>query len=209
MILRAGGRIGLALLLIGRIQVGGRGGKFRRAGIDALVDRRDAEFAALAAYRRLGRARQRRQAAVGEALALERAQPLDAQRTSPSRRTRASSAIRSWICARNQRSIELSSCDALEREAGAKRIGHVQQPVGPRRAQLVAQLRLALFRQRQRQQRIEAVEPGLQPAQRLLQRLLEGAADRHHLADRLHLRGQAGIGGGNFSKVKRGILVTT
>ena len=41
---------------------------------------------------------------------------------------------------------------------------------------------------------VEAVDADLEPAQRLLQRLLERAADRHHLADRLHLRGQAVVG---------------
>ena len=41
---------------------------------------------------------------------------------------------------------------------------------------------------------VEAVDADLEPAQRLLQRLLEGAADRHHLADRLHLRGQPVVG---------------
>ena len=35
----------------------------------------------------------------------------------------------------------------------------------------------------------------LQGAQRLLQRLGEVAADRHRLADRLHVRGQRGVGG--------------
>ena len=86
--------------------------------------------------------------------------------------------------------------DALDVPAGAERIGHVQQPVGARRAQLVDRAAVSRFLgQRQRQHRIQAVEPGLQAAQRLLQRLLEGAADRHHLADRLHLRGQAIVGG--------------
>ncbi len=49
------------------------------------------------------------------------------------------------------------------------------------------------------------VEPGLadlQPAQRLLQRLVEAAADRHHLTHRFHLRGQAGIGGRKFLECK-------
>ena len=50
---------------------------------------------------------------------------------------------------------------------------------------------------------------GLQAAQGLLQRFLEGAADGHHLADRLHLRRQAESAVGNFSKAKRGTLVTT
>ena len=38
--------------------------------------------------------------------------------------------------------------------------------------------------------RLEAVAAGLERAHRLLQRLLEGAADRHRLADRLHLRAE-------------------
>ena len=43
-----------------------------------------------------------------------------------------------------------------------------------------------------------------------LQRLLERAADRHGLADRLHLRTQHGLCvAGNFSKAQRGILTTT
>jgi hypothetical protein len=41
---------------------------------------------------------------------------------------------------------------------------------------------------------VEAVDAGLQPAQGLLQRFLEGAADGHHLAHRLHLGGQAVVG---------------
>ena len=41
---------------------------------------------------------------------------------------------------------------------------------------------------------VEAVDADFQAAQRLLQRLLEGAADRHHLAHRFHLRGQAVVG---------------
>ena len=42
--------------------------------------------------------------------------------------------------------------------------------------------------------RVEPVDTGLQPTQRLLQRFLEGSADGHHFADRLHLRRQAVVG---------------
>jgi hypothetical protein len=78
-------------------------------------------------------------------------------------------------------------------------------PAGEARAQQVA---IAL-RVGQVEHLVEPVAVGLQPAQGLLQRLLEGAADGHDLADGLHLRGQPGIGPGNFSNAKRGILVTT
>ena len=42
--------------------------------------------------------------------------------------------------------------------------------------------------------RLKPSTPTSRPAQRLLQRFLEGAADRHHFADALHLRGQVRIG---------------
>jgi hypothetical protein len=45
---------------------------------------------------------------------------------------------------------------------------------------------------------VEAGQPRLQRAQRLLQRLLEGAADRHHLADRFHRGGERRLGAGKF-----------
>ena len=43
----------------------------------------------------------------------------------------------------------------------------------------------------------------------LLQRLLLGAADGHHFADRLHLGGQAVVGAGELLEVEARILVTT
>ena len=42
------------------------------------------------------------------------------------------------------------------------------------------------------------VRPDFERAQRLLQALLEGAADRHHLADRLHRGGQRRLGAGKL-----------
>jgi hypothetical protein len=53
---------------------------------------------------------------------------------------------------------------------------------------------------------VEAGEAGLEAAQRLLQALLEGAADRHHLADRLHRGGQRGRGAGEFLEGEAGNL---
>jgi hypothetical protein len=45
---------------------------------------------------------------------------------------------------------------------------------------------------------VQTVHAHFQTAQRLLERFLEGAANRHHFADRLHLRGQARIGFAEF-----------
>ncbi len=50
--------------------------------------------------------------------------------------------------------------------------------------------------------RFETVAAGFERAQRLLQRFLEGAADRHGLAHRFHLGGERGIGLGEFLEGK-------
>ena len=49
---------------------------------------------------------------------------------------------------------------------------------------------------------IKSQHADFQTTQCFLQRLLEGAANRHHLTNRLHLGGQASIGLGEFFKVK-------
>ncbi len=49
----------------------------------------------------------------------------------------------------------------------------------------------------------------LKSSQCFLERLFERSPDRHRFANALHLRGQRGVGFGNFSNAKRGILVTT
>ena len=79
--------------------------------------------------------------------------------------------------------------DFLQRHADAEGVGDVPQPL--RRAGSASSSAMVV---RVDGLEIEAVDAGLQAAQRLLQRFLEGAADRHHLADRLHLRGQPVVG---------------
>ena len=78
----------------------------------------------------------------------------------------------------------------IESPPGAQRIGHLQQAIRARHPQILCETRRAVFAERQRGHRREPIEPGLEAAQRLLQRLLEGTADGHHLAHRFHLRGQ-------------------
>jgi hypothetical protein len=91
----------------------------------------------------------------------------------------------------------------VHRHALRKRVAHIPDALGAGLAELLFE-HLAVLGLL-----VHAIDADLQAAQGLLERLLEGAADGHHLADRFHLRGQARIGRGNFSKAKRGILVTT
>ncbi len=87
---------------------------------------------------------------------------------------------------------------AFERPAGAERVGDVADAVGAGVAQLLGELQLAVAIERQREDRRQSVAAGFEAAQRLLQRLLEGAADRHRLADRFHLRGESVVGAGEL-----------
>ena len=59
--------------------------------------------------------------------------------------------------------------DALERPAGAECVRGVQQPVGPRGAQLVSELVLVFIGQWQRELLTQPVEAGLEATQRFLQ----------------------------------------
>ena len=47
---------------------------------------------------------------------------------------------------------------------------------------------------------VQSVNADFQATQGFLERLLEGTANRHHLADRLHLGGQTTVGGREFLK---------
>jgi hypothetical protein len=82
--------------------------------------------------------------------------------------------------------------DLVQRHADAEGVGHEQDALGAGVADLVDDLVAvgAAFAQ--------AVDAGLQATQRLLEAFLEGAADGHHLAHALHLRGQVRVGGGEL-----------
>src|SRR6185295_3382481 len=77
--------------------------------------------------------------------------------------------------------------DLFERESAAKRVAEKPEPARVRQPELLLEvgarhLLAALG--------LEAVAVDLERADRLLQRLLERPADRHRLADRLHLRAE-------------------
>jgi hypothetical protein len=96
--------------------------------------------------------------------------------------------------------------DLGDGEPFAQRLGGDEQPV--RRRPGERRLDLGPRRAVERLHPIEAGQPRLEPAQRLLQAFVDRAADRHHFADRLHRGESKGSDPLNFSKAKRGILVT-
>jgi len=95
-------------------------------------------------------------------------------------------------------------------------IPDVPEPLPVRGTELVQEQRLLLagecparFVGDVEEPRFHAGGADFEGAKGLLERLLEGAADGHNLTHRLHLGRESCVGGREFSKVKRGILVTT
>src|SRR5690606_24446658 len=161
------------------------------AAVHSLEYRPDAVLVARLAHDRLADAEQRPDAAVAEALALQRAQPLGLQRVEA---FRGDGLLRldEILDLREEPRIDLRELmDLVERHAETERVRDVPEPVGARHAELALELGPFLLGLRRAHHRRESVDADLEAAQRLLQRLLERPPDRHDLADRFHLRGQA------------------
>ena len=134
------GRRRLALLLVGRVQIGRGGGELGGAGVHALEHRTDAGLQPGLAHDVFLDAEQRGQAAVGEALALEGAHGRRPAAAACPRHARgASHRIRSSICARNHWIDAGQLADLGAGQPVAEGVGHVQQPVGARHPQLAPQ----------------------------------------------------------------------
>ncbi len=190
------GRLRLAFFLVCRIHVGGAGGEFGGAGIHPFVYRAHAKSPASCAQHRLVAIEQFSQPGIGKAAAFQDSQ---------------------FICAQ---CIQLFPFECLllphqvfdlgeEPEINARQLMHfvhahtatervrdIPDALRPDIAQLVFNhVAVGGFF-------IESIASGFQSAQRFLQRFLEGAANRHHLAHRFHLRGQAVVNLGKFFKGK-------
>ena len=190
-------RLGLALLLIGRVEVGGAGGELGGAGVHPLEDRTDAQGMAPVAHPLLAAARQLAQAAIGKTLALEETQPL---------RRQSRPALGVDLRLQGHQFLDLGQepgvdggevKELLDAQTGAEAIRDVKEALGPGLAQLLAQVGHGLGVV-EVEHLLQAVLVGFQAAQGLLQGLLEGATDGHHLPHRLHLGGEAGIGLGKL-----------
>ncbi len=195
-------RVACERRLVGRVHVGRGRGEFRRAGVDALEHRAHVELVALGGGFRLGQAGENRKPGIGKAHGLQRAH---AERM----RRQAVGAdlgfhVDDAAHLRQEPRIDLAGIeDLLVGPAKPHRLRHLQDAVRRRRAQCGADRVLVVVAAETFDlDLVEAGETGLEPAQRLLQALLEGAADRHHFADRLHRGGQRVRGAGEFLERK-------
>src|SRR5207302_10751848 len=112
------------------------GGELGRAGVDALVRRPDLQLVTLVADRLLRHVEEARQAGIREPLALERAQPLGAERTE-SFLAHLLFLPHELFDLREEPGIDVGQLGyPAEAPAGAKRVRHVQRSVAPRRAEL-------------------------------------------------------------------------
>ena len=185
-------------LLVGRIHVGRGRWEFRGAGIDALIDRQHAEALALRPHLGFGKPREPGEPRIREAHGLQAPEgPLRIRQA-----VLANFVLRidDDLQPRDEPRIDVAEgIDLLVIEAEPERLGHLQNPVGRRRAERRADhiLVVALAEPLQHVV-VEAGQPRLHRAQRLLQAFLEGAANRHHLADRFHGGGQRRRGAWEF-----------
>ena len=180
--------------LVGRVHVRRRRGEFRRAGVDALVDGPHLQpvprlpHLVFAGAGELGKAR------VGEAHGLERVQGLAALRQA--RRTDLLLHRDDVGDLRDEPRVEAAAgMNAVDGRAEPQRLGDREDAIGRWPAETGPDGVLVVsFAEPRDLDLIEAGEPGLEAAQRLLQRLGEGAPDGHDLADRFHGRRQDGLG---------------
>ena len=202
--LAASGRLRLALGrgaergFVGRIHVRGRRGEFGRAGVDALVDRGDAQRGA--GRRDLGflHAGKRGEPRVGKAGRLE---PLEIGGV-PGQAEFAHAGFERDDVGEPLQEPQVDLGDVVrlgDAHAEPQRLGDLEQPVGRRLADRGAQgVDVVALAEALDLNLVEPGQSGLQRAQRLLQRFGEGAADRHRLAHRLHRGGQHRVGAGEF-----------
>jgi len=192
--------IGLAVerSLVGRIHVGGGRGELGRRGVDALIDRPDAERLAQRPHVLGLLAGEIGEAAIGKAHRLEAAQ----------RFGRIGQAELAHLVLGYDQAVHLLEeprvdlrriVDVFEAHAEPHGFGDMQQALRGRGGDGGEhRILVVVFRRPGNEARdadlVEAGKPGFERAQRLLQRFLEGAADGHGLADRLHRSGQAVVG---------------
>ncbi len=136
----------------------------------------------MCAQRILAAAKQRRQPAVGESLALQGTHLVRIQLTHGT--------VAQTVFGRHQvtdlyQEPGIDGCQFMQvgqRQAGTEAVSEIPETLRPRHTKFLAQIPAGIFLG-QVEHFVQAIHAGFQSAQRLLQRFLEGTADCHHLAD--------------------------
>ena len=180
---------------VGRVHVGRLGLEFGGTGVDPLEHRGHAEVEPCAAHVGLVAAGELAEPGVGEAELLERAQALGRHRQPVAADLRLG--VDDLADAGEEPGVELGDGEDLGvGQPLAHRLGDHPDAVGRLHRQRLHHR--GLVRRALDIDLVETGEPGFHRGQRLLQRLVDGAADRHDLAHRFHRRGELGLGAGEF-----------
>ncbi len=143
-----------------------------------------------------------RQAAIGKAHGLERAE-IDGILGRPRSRIFSSVSHDLLDLAEEPGIVVAGGMNILDAGAEPEGLGDFEDAVGGGRAERGADgVLVVAFAGALNRDLIETGEAGLEAAQRLLQRFLEGAADRHDFAHRFHRGGEGRIGAGEFLEGK-------
>ncbi len=176
--------------LIGRVHIGGRRSEFGGAGIDALIDRMHVEIGAQLGHVFGVLGRQACKAGIGEAHGFQHAQVFRILRQSVF--ADALFGLYDGFDLFKEPRIDLRCVmHLLDAKAEAHGLCDHAQAVRRRRADGGADcVLLVAFLDVGNSDFIKARQAGFQTAQCLLQAFLEGTANSHHFADRLHGGGQ-------------------
>ena len=194
-----------AFFFIGGVHVRRGGSELCRTGIHALVDRTHVQGVPMALHTELRHFQQRGEARIREPLLLDAEHRV---------------LVEVLQCQRSDARFFLNDVFDLHQEPGIDARQFCHRLDGPALAERIADVpdalatgihQLALenvhgIAQTSVQNRIETRHAHFQSAQRFLDGLLERAANGHHFADRLHLRGDAVIGFREFLKGEAGNL---
>ncbi len=177
--------------LVGEVVVAAASRSGTRAGVDGLHERTHAQHAADGAHDIFRRTRELRDLRIRESQLLGREQVRSIESRDPARCDGTLGSDDVGDAAEEPRVDGRGLVHTFHGPAAPQGLGHIEDALGRwRRHELVEPLLI-----------VGIVRAGAQPgiallerAHGLLERLLEGGADAHDLADRLHARGEGGVG---------------
>ncbi len=186
------GDIGLALVLVGRIEVRRVGVEFGATGIDSLVDRQNLVLHPHPTHAGFAYVPKFGEAAVREAHLFR--VPQDAGAFVRARHREFRLHLDDFVELAQEPGVDpRASVEFIDCRAPSQRFHECPQSLRAGRIDRLPK-KLFAFGPIGKLRRLETVMPHLERANRLLHALFEGAPDGHHFADALHLRRQGVVG---------------